>query len=152
MNLPSSHLEVRPAFRCSVRIPVRFGDMDALGHVNNAKYLTYFEEARMKYWTSLFPLDVNDVASLGIILAEATVSFRSPARAGDVLEVFVRVSHVGNKSFRMDYRIENAETRRLVAEGSTVQVMYDYKRNLTIPVPENVRRTIEKFEAVENNN
>jgi acyl-CoA thioester hydrolase len=148
MSRQPQHAEAVPTFRCSIRIPVRFGDMDALGHVNNAKYLTYFEEARMKYWTSLFPLDANNVASLGIILAEATVRFRSPAHAGDLLEVFVRVSHLGTKSFVMEYRIENAATRALVADGSTVQVMYDYAKERTTPMPDDVRKKIMEFEEL----
>lgn len=121
--------------------------MDALGHVNNAKYLTYFEEARLAYWVNLFPLDMENVKTLGLILAEATVAFRSPAKGGDKLKVLIRVSGFGNKSFRMEYKIENAETRQIVAEDSTVQVMYDYEKGITIPVPEDVKKKVMGFES-----
>jgi acyl-CoA thioester hydrolase len=133
-------------YKFSTIIAVRFGDMDALGHVNNAEYLTYFEEARLAYWGNLFPFDLSKPESLGLILADAKVSFRSTAKVGDKLRVFVRVAEFGNKSFRMDYRIENDETKQLVAEGSTVQVMYDYRKNETIPVQEEIKKKILVFE------
>jgi acyl-CoA thioester hydrolase len=138
---------VEQTFPFSILIPVRFGDMDALGHVNNAKYLTYFEEARMAYWMNLFPLDLNNIASLSLILANATISFRSAAKVGDKLRVFIRVAEFGNKSFRMEYKIENDETKELVADGSTVQVMYDYERNATIAVPDEMKKKIMDLES-----
>ncbi len=134
-------------FHFSITITVRFADMDALGHVNNAKYLTYFEEARLAYWMSLFPLDYNNIRSVGLIVANAHVDFRAPAKLGDVLTVHIRVPEFGTKSFRMEYRIENAKTRQLVAEGSTVQVMYDYDRRVTILVREDVKKRILQFET-----
>ncbi len=135
-----------PQFRFSVNIPVRFGDMDALGHVNNAKYLTYFEEARLAYWVNLFPVDYTNIQSIGLIVANARVDFRAPARLGDILAVHIRVPDFGTKSFPMEYRIENAKTKTVIAEGSTLQVMYDYGRAVTIPVPEEVKQRILQFE------
>lgn len=126
---------------------MRFGDLDALGHVNNAKYLTYFEEARIAYWRNLFALDEEQMESLGIILANANVTFRSPAKLGELLRVSVRVADFGTKSFRMDYRIEDASTQRLIADGSTVVVMFDYRTGTSIPVPDEVKKTILAFES-----
>ncbi|MEO8166796.1 MAG: thioesterase family protein [bacterium] len=134
-------------FRFSISISVRFDDMDALGHVNNAKYLTYFEEARLAYWVNLFPLDYSNIQSVGLILASADVNFRAPAQLGDVLTVYVRVPEFGTKSFPMEYRIEHQKTGQLVADGSTVQVMYDYERKLTIPVPADTKKRITEFES-----
>ena len=134
-------------FHFSINIPVRFGDMDALGHVNNAKYLTYFEEARLAYWVNLFPVDYTNIQSIGLIVANACVDFRAPARLGDILTVHIRVPEFGTKSFPMQYRIENAKTGKLIAEGTTLQVMYDYERHATIPVPDDVKKRILEFEA-----
>jgi acyl-CoA thioester hydrolase len=134
-------------YKFSILIPVRFGDMDALGHVNNAKYLTYFEEARLAYWMNLFPLEMSNVAKFSFILADAKIGFRSAAKVGEKLRVSIRVTEVGNKSFRMEYRIANDETKQLVAEGSTVQVMYDYEKETTIAVPDDVKKKILKFES-----
>ncbi len=134
-------------FKFSVTIPVRFADMDAMGHVNNATYLTYFEEARMMYYLNLFKIDMTEAArQLPFILAQATVTFKAPVHAAEELKVFVRVSEFGTRSFRMEYRIENAGTGQLVAEGSTVQVTYDYEKKMAIPVPETLRKKILAFE------
>ncbi len=127
-------------------VTVRFGDMDAMGHVNNATYLTYFEEARLAYYMNLFHYHADDVKKLNFILAEANVKFRSPVRAGEKLEAFARVTEFGNKSFKMEYMLLNAETRKRVAEGYTVQVMYDYEKGVTIPVPEEFKKKILEFE------
>lgn len=137
-----------PDFKFSVTIPVRFADMDAMGHVNNAKYLTYFEEARMMYYLNLFDIDLAEAAErLPFILAEATVKFKAPVHAAQKLRVYVRVPAFGTRSFRMEYRIENAETHQLVAEGATVQVTYDYAKRTTIPVPEELKKRIQQFES-----
>jgi len=135
-----------PKFSFSIIVQVRFADMDALGHVNNATFLTYFEEARMAYCLNLFPLDLDNVRSLNLILAEACVKFHAPARVADRLEVFCCISHIGNKSFQMDYRVLNAMTDMLICEGHTIQVMYDYEIGATMPVPEEMRKKIEQFE------
>ncbi|MER3524940.1 MAG: acyl-CoA thioesterase [Ignavibacteria bacterium] len=137
----------RSAFRFAITLPVRFGDLDVLGHVNNATYLTYFEEARIAYWRNLFTLDGEKMESLGIILADANVNFRSPAKLGELLKVSVRVAAFGTKSFRMEYKIENASTQRLIADGSTAVVMFDYRTGTSIPVPDEVKKTILAFES-----
>ena len=139
-------------FRFSTTVLVRFGDMDAMGHVNNAKYLTYFEEARIYYFQHVFGKRIEDLGDESFILAEATVKFRSALRGGDRLEVFLRVSRIGTKSFDMQYKILHAENRTLIAEGSTVQVMYDYEKGTTIPIPDEMKTRIEKYEGLELSN
>lgn len=136
-----------PAFKFSISVPVRFGDLDAFGHVNNAKYLTYFEEARMAYWLNLFTINPDEPKSLGLILANAVVNFRRPAGIGDVLKIAVRVPSLGNKSFQMEYVVEHAARGALVADGTTVLVCFDYARNLSVPVPADVRKKILDFES-----
>ncbi len=103
------------------------------------------------YYLNLFDIDMAEAArSLPFILAEATVKFKAPVHAAQRLRVFVRVSEFGTRSFRMEYRIENADTRQLVAEGSTVQVTYDYDRKMTIPVPEELKKRVLQFESTIN--
>lgn len=135
-------------FRFSTTINVRFGDMDAMGHVNNATYLTYFEQARVEYYIHLFGRKVEEMREQSFIIAEATVKFRAPAVGGDRLQVFARISRMGVKSFDLEYRIVNAETRQLIAEGTTVQVMYDYERRVTLPIPDTMKEVVETFEGI----
>lgn len=115
-----------------VPVQLRWRDLDALGHVNNAVYLTYFELARLAYIRALLGPDVRiDPRTLlpvdfQFILAEVNIRYRSPATLNDALTVAVWVSQAGRKSFVFDYRITDEKTGRLVAEGCSTQVWYDY--------------------------
>lgn len=131
-------------FNFVVPVEVRFRDLDSLGHVNNAVYITYLEIARIKYRLNL--MQSACLENLDLILAEITCTYRSPAYYGEILEVGVRVTEIGNKSFTMEYRVEEQKTRRLVATGHSVQVAYDYGTQQTIPVP---AEFIERAEALE---
>lgn len=126
-------------------IEVRFRDMDSMGHVNNAVFITYLETGRIKYMMNL--MQSRYLKDLRVILAEITCSYRSPAYYGEILEVGVRITEIGNKSFRMEYRIEEQKTRRLVATGSSVQVAYDYETQETLPVPARLSERAEAFEG-----
>jgi acyl-CoA thioester hydrolase len=117
-------------------IDVRFRDCDAFGHVNNAVYLTYLEQARVEAWhhlhgTSGLPKD--------LILARIEIDYRAPATLGDRLVVRLRVANVGTKSFTLDCEIENVRTRQMIATARTVQVMYDYDAARSIEIPPDIR-------------
>jgi acyl-CoA thioester hydrolase len=122
---------------------VAFRDLDGLGHVNNAVYLSYVESARLAYMQEVLgPLELEE---LGIV-ADVKISFRSPASLGERLEVRHRVSRVGETSLVFDFEVR-AGDGRLVAEGSTVHVAFDYGVRRPVPVPEEWRSRIESYEA-----
>lgn len=129
-------------------IEVRYGDLDPQGHVNNARYLTYMEQARIGYIRHLGLWDGGSFLDIGIILAEARVTFRKPILLGQPVRVGVRVPRLGNKSFPMQYRLEDAATGEVLAEGETVQVCYDYRTGRTVPIPEAWRQAIAAFEGI----
>ncbi len=117
-----------------VSIQLRYNDLDLRGHVNNALYLTYFELARMAAWERVAgPVDAE------FILAEARVTYVSPAMLGDVLVVEVSTREVRTKAWVWAYRVVTEGDGRLVAEGETTQVMFDYEERKTIPVPADLR-------------
>ena len=120
-------------------IEVRFRDCDPLGHVNNAAYLTYLEQARLFYWRSLwgFGLDESS-ASPGVIMARAEIDYRLPARYGQTLRVRIELAALGKTSFTYDYDILD-EQQRIVASARTVQVMYDYAAASPVPIPADLR-------------
>ena len=120
-------MNATPPFRTMVDIQLRFGDTDALGHVNNATYLSYLELARIEYVARLF--GISDWRQLDFILARVEIDYRSPAVMGDDIVVAVRVSRLGGASFDMEYRITEKKTGRLVAEAKTVQVCFDHAAN-----------------------
>jgi acyl-CoA thioester hydrolase len=149
-----------PDFHYYHPIEVRYGDLDPQGHVNNARYLTYMEQARIGYvrrlglWTGAF-LD------MGIILADAHLTFHAPILFGQPIRVGARVPRLGNKSFTMECAVQDgrppdarladaslAEDPLLFATGTFVLVAYDYRLQATMPVPENWCAAISAFEGL----
>lgn len=127
-------------FRYSVVIPIRYADIDAQHHLNNVAYFSFMEHARVEYLREVGLWQVGDFESMGMILAETSCRYTAPAFMGEVVTVHVRVSYLGNKSFHFEYLLETG--RGAVAEGRSVQVCYDYRRQRAIPMPESWRRAI----------
>lgn len=122
-------------FSHRVSLEVRFRDIDAFGHVNNAVFFSYVEQARIRYL-----LDVLEPAEpfdrLPLILARVELDFRSPIFFGDTVEIATRIDRVGRTSFGMSHRMTAGPDQRLVADVATVLVTYDYERAAPIPVPD----------------
>jgi acyl-CoA thioester hydrolase len=117
---------------------VRFRDLDALGHVNNAVFLTYMESARTA-WAFEHGL-MTGVGDLPLILARVEVDFRAPVGLGEVVETTIRPSRVGTKSFELEYELR--ANGRLVAEAKSVLVGYDYEEDRSIPIPDHWRKLL----------
>ena len=115
-------------------LQTRLNDYDLKGHVNNAVFLTYFELGRVQAW-----LAAGGEVDGDFILAEAKISYRSPARMGDPLDLEVTTAEIRTKAWVWRYRVLDARDDRLVAEGETVQVMYDYASGRTVPIPAGMR-------------
>ena len=130
----------------SHRLEVRFRDCDAMGHTNNAVYLTYLEQARFSHWRSLwgFGSPQTPPGMPGVILARVECDYRRPARYGDTLEVRMKVAEIGRTSFRYEYEIVD-EQGRLVVTAKTVQVMYDYVAEKPVPIPDDIRALLSQF-------
>ena len=112
------------------REDVRFRDVDGMGHVNNAVFLTYMESARIAYLTAH---GAGPNPQLSLILARIEVDFRSPIAFGEEVEVGVRPSRMGTKSFELEYELR--ADGRLAAEGKSVLVGFDYSRGESVEIP-----------------
>jgi acyl-CoA thioester hydrolase len=123
---------------------VSFRDLDVFGHVNNAVYLTYIENARIGYMREV--LGIESLEDLLVIVAKVNVDFRSRASLGETLEIGARVARIGTKSFEMEHEIHGPDGR-LVAAATTTLVTFDYRGDSTMPVPDLWRDRIESFEA-----
>jgi acyl-CoA thioester hydrolase len=117
------------------RETVRFRDTDGMGHVNNAVFSTYLEQARLGWFGESDELPLADV-----ILARTEIDFRSPLRAGEVVEIGVRPSRVGTKSFELEYELR--ASGRLVAEAKSVLVGYDYGSGESAVIPDRWKRRL----------
>lgn len=124
-------------------VPVRFRDLDALGHVNNSTYFTYMEEARKEFFRQVF--SCRKATDFPFILAEISCRFVRPVQMED-LEVgqVLWLSHIGRKSFTFKYRIYRLDDPDWVfAEGESVQVFYDYAAGRTEEIPASFRTEVE---------
>ena len=122
------------------RLLVRFSDCDPLGHVNNAVYSTYLEQARIVLWRAQAGLELRRAASgqggESFILARTEIDFRSEAHDGDELEVRLALEGFGRTSARYVYEIVDVATERVVATAKTVQVWYDYSAGKPVALSE----------------
>lgn len=136
-------------FKHKTPIQVRFKDIDALNHVNNANHITYFELARVKYFDDVVNEEVN-WSEQGIILAKITVDYKAPIYFKDKLFVYTKCIRLGNKSFDLAYSLlrekDGKETE--LATGSSVQVCFDYKNQATIAIPESWKKKVRTFEGL----
>ena len=132
-----------------IRIAVRFADVDLMGHVNNAKYVTYLEEARVAYFRQFPDLDFTKpdyVPGNSVIVASLKLDYRSPAFLNETLVIGMGATELRRSSFTLEYTVEEEKTNRLVANASTVMVYFDYKAQKSQEVPAALRK---RFEAVE---
>ena len=116
------------------RETVRFRDLDAMGHMNNAVYATFLEQARLAF------LSGNSAQVTDMILARLEIDFRSPLELGETVEIAVTPSRVGTKSFDLDYVMRAGG--RVVAEAKTVLVAYDYAQARPVELPDEWRERL----------
>lgn len=134
-------------FHYKTPIAIRFADIDAFGHVNNAVYLTYFEIARSSYWDEVVQWDWNN---MGIIIGRAEINYLKPITLHDHVFAYVRTSRIGNSSFDLEYALVKLSngTEELCTTGSTVCVTFDYQQNSPAAIPEAHRIKMQEFEAL----
>ncbi|HYK76457.1 MAG TPA: thioesterase family protein [Daejeonella sp.] len=134
-------------FNYKTIIPIRFADIDAFGHVNNAAYLTYFEIARTAYWKNVIQWNWE---LMGIILGKAEINYLKPIHLDDKIFAYVRTSRIGNSSFDLDYALtkEKNGTEILCSTGNTVCITFDYRLNQNAPIPKNYRQRMQEFELL----
>jgi acyl-CoA thioester hydrolase len=130
-------------------IEVRYGDLDPQGHVNNAKYVTYFETARVQYKRHVGTFNAGEsFLELGVILADLQITFLVPILWGTPIKVGVRVSKLGNKSIHIDQCIVGGDDEIVYATGKAVLVAYDYQDSQSVPIPEDWRAMFAGFERL----
>jgi acyl-CoA thioester hydrolase len=112
-----------------VDLPVAWGEMDAMGHVNGVVFIRYFETSRFTYFARLGPsLEGMGTAERGWILASVTCRYRAPLSFPDTVSVGTRVAKMGDDRFVMQHRVVSHRLEQKAAEGETVIVAYDYRR------------------------
>ncbi|MBL7800812.1 MAG: acyl-CoA thioesterase [Chitinophagales bacterium] len=132
-------------FKFKMKLALRWSDVDEAGHVNNAVYLTYFEETRVVYFNESVQWDWKKD---GVILANANVNYIRPLFYPENAFVYARTIRIGSKSLELEYIVvvENGDKKDLIAKGTTVLVMFDYKSNQSVAVPAEIRAKLNAYE------
>ena len=129
-------------------VEVRYGDLDPQGHVNNAKHLTYFEQARVHYLIHLGLFSKNQsFMEIGIIIADVHITYHAPIHYQNSIKVGARTVKIGNKSLTLEQCIMD-ESGKALATGTLIVVTYDYEMTKTVSIPDDWRKKISEFEGL----
>jgi len=129
-------------FPVVIDIPVAWGEMDALRHVNNIVYFRYFESARIAYFEKLRFWEFMDQTGVGPILASIQCKFKIPLAYPDTVSVGTRIPSIEQDRFVMEYRTVSHKSQAIAAEGEGVVVSYNYRESKKTPLPEEMKQRI----------
>jgi len=134
-------------FKFRAPIHIRWADIDALQHVNNAVYLNYFEQARIDYFRDVVGWKWEEI---GMILANNNINYLKPLLPNDKAWVLLKTTKIGNKSFEMAYLVvrETAAGEEILTTATAVIVTFDYRKNITLPMPDVYRKAIQDYEGI----
>ena len=148
MNTSPPHLQqVDEHFNYKHPIVVRYADLDPQQHVNNAAVVTYLESARMGYYQETGIWDGLSFGEFGMVVAALHIDYLLPIRFGQGVKVGLGVRHMGNKSLRFRFQVQDGDGQTTFARGEITMVAYDPQADRSIPIPEAWREKIEIFEA-----
>jgi acyl-CoA thioester hydrolase len=123
-----------------IQINVRFGETDALGHINNTSFFIYLEEARIRFFEAIgYNMTTGDWK---FILASTKCDFINQGYFNQVLSIRSYVSRIGTKSFQIDHDIIDANSEQLIAKGNAVMVHFDFELQKSEPLPELLIETL----------
>lgn len=146
--MPSTPEATPAEFHVFADLEVRWRDLDALGHVNNAVYFSYLEMARVRYMSVVgTSTEAEPGRQFPFLLGEAFCRYLATASLGQVLRVHIRASKVGTRSFEFEYLVSERETGKPVATGRTTQVTFDFDAGRSVPVPGWFRDRLESIEG-----
>jgi len=125
-------------YKYKTPVTIRFSDIDAVGHVNNAIYLTYFEMARFDYWREIINWNLREN---GVIVGRSEVNYLKPITLEDEIVCYVRTTRIGNSSFDMMHLLVRItpDGEEICTTGKTVCISYDYSLNKSVSIPQKER-------------
>ena len=128
----------------TTNLNVRFRDLDAMGHVNNAVFFTYFEQGRIQFFQQVF--QISELSDFKLILAKISCKYLKPVKINDRLILQLWVSKIGKKSFNLSYKVIDFEDESVVyAVGESIQVWFDYDQNKTIEISKDQKKRLTAF-------
>ena len=133
-------------FNHTTPIQLRFNDFDALGHVNNSVYFSFYDLGKTTYFTEVLP-EVSVSKEVGVVIGHIEVSFLLPVYPGENVAVETAVAEIGNKSFKLLQQLIDVETKEVKCVCQTVMVCYDAKTKTSRPISDEWRKAMADFEG-----
>jgi len=133
-------------FKYYYPLQVRYSDFDTQWHVNNARLATFLEQARLNYIIEVGLFNGESFLDFPFVVADLHIAFREPILLGEPIRVGVQTTHIGTKSVKLEYSVENPDSSALKATADTVLVAYDNRNHKSIVVPQEWRIKFEVFE------
>lgn len=142
--IPDDVRQLLAGYRTITTLPVQWGDQDAFGHVNNVVYFRWFESARIDLLAVFESSVTMSGAGLGPILASIKCDYRRQLRHPDTVFIGSRVTRVGRTSVDIGHVVISLSHRQIVAEGSSVIVVFNYDQQRATRIPEDLRALFEQ--------
>jgi len=136
-------------YKHKLNITVRFSDLDAMGHVNNAIFLTFLEEARIAYFRAVLKRD-RDSINFEAIIARIEIDYKNQICLGDKVVVYTRCPRIGEKSNDIENLIvvEKGTENKIAASALSKLVSFDYKRGVSVAISDYVRKALVDYEEM----
>jgi acyl-CoA thioester hydrolase len=129
-----------------IEFPVAWGEMDAMGHVNNIVYFRYFESARIAYFEKMDLISYMTETGIGPILGEISCRFKIPLSYPDKVHIGAKVVSIQEDRFIINHLVVSAKHQRVAAEGDGVIVAFNYREGKKVTVPDVVKKRILEIE------
>jgi acyl-CoA thioester hydrolase len=136
-------VEVKDIDTHNIMVTVRFGETDALGHINNTSYFIYLEEARIRFIETLgYKMDSGN---WNFILASTKCDFIKQGYFDQRLLIKTYVSKIGNKSFQLEHDIICSQSQELIAKGNAIMVYFDFEEQMSKPIPDFLKEELKNY-------
>lgn len=143
-------MELLQDYPSVTEIPVAWGEMDALQHVNNVVYFRYFETARLNYFAGLNMMDTLMATGIGPVISTTQCQYKLPVTYPDTLQVGARITSIEEDRFTMEYRIVSQKMGKITTTGEATVVMFDFKQQRKTAIPPALRDAMTAIESASN--
>jgi len=134
--------EILNGYTAVEEMPVRWGDMDARGHVNNTLYLRYFESSRIALFRTLKLYEEPTQVKIGPILSYQSCYYKAPLSYPDTIYVGAKIENIEGSKIIIKHSIVSKKLNRIVAEGEAHLIWYDYENQKRVSISDNLKQKL----------
>lgn len=133
-------------FPIVIEIPVQWGDMDALMHVNNVVYFRWWESSRLAYGEKVGLIREGNIKKITTVLVKMECNFRQQLVYPDRVQIGARLKRIGNSSVDIEHRLISTSRQTIAADAVSTVVMFDFEKQETVRIPDELRQRMAELE------